>query len=177
LNPLLFFHSVQLNNNSDDNTFLGCDISFYLHNRHKFYGQLLIDDFQIDKKEPGDYEPDEIGYLVGFESISFPGGIDIGLQYCRIANRTYNQIFERNRYLHDGELLGYPLGPDGDQLLLRLAHWFNYDKKGELELEYRRQGIGNVTDPWTQPWLDSPGQYSEPFPTGTVEKFLRIGLI
>ncbi len=176
LNPLLFFHSVQLNNNSDDNTFLGCDISFYLHNRHKFYGQLLIDDFQIDKKEPGDYEPDEIGYLVGFESISFPGGIDIGLQYCRIANRTYNQIFERNRYLHDGELLGYPLGPDGDQLLLRLTHWFNYDKKGELELEYRRQGLGRVTDPWTQPWLDSPGQYSEPFPTGTVEKFLRIGL-
>ncbi len=176
LNPLLFFHSVQLNNNSDDNTFLGCDISFYLHDRHKFYGQLLIDDFQIDKKEPGDYEPDEIGYMLGFESLNLFEGVDIGLQYCRIANRTYNQIFERNRYLHDGELLGYPLGPDGDQLLLRLTHWFNYNKKGGLELEYRRQGTGNVADPWTQPWLDSPGEYSEPFPTGTVEKFFRIGI-
>ncbi|UCD94707.1 MAG: hypothetical protein JSU69_01255, partial [Candidatus Zixiibacteriota bacterium] len=40
LNPLLIYHAVQLNEDDDDNTLLGLDITYYLNNRHKLYGQL-----------------------------------------------------------------------------------------------------------------------------------------
>ena len=176
LNPLLFFHSVQLNNDTDDNTFLGADFEIFIRNRHKIYGQILVDDFQIDKKEPGDYEPNELGILLGFESLNLVENIDLHLEYCRITNRTYNQIFERNRYINDGRLLGHSLGPDGDRFLLTLSRWFRYDTRASVDFEYRRQGEGRFDSPWTQPWLDSPGNYDEPFPTGTVEKYLRAAL-
>jgi hypothetical protein len=169
----MFFHAFQLNENYDDNTFLGFDFTWYLKKRHKIYGQFLIDDFQIDNDVPGDNEPNEIGILLGIYSIDIVNLFDARVEYLKITNRTYNQIFERNRYENRGELIGHIFGPDGDRYSLAIEKWFGNDKKFILDLAYQRKGEGRYDDTWTTPWNDV-NDYSEPFPTGIVEKSFLV---
>jgi len=170
LNPLLSYHAVQLNKDTDDNTFLGLDLTWYIRNRHKLYGQLLVDDVQVDDEEQGDQEPAEIGYLAGIQTVGLFNFLDVEAEYLRIANRTYNQKLPRNRYENRGKLIGHPLGPDGDRIKLAVSHWFKYAQRIMFKFQYARKGEGRYSDDWTEPWNDITGDYSEPFPTGTVEK-------
>jgi hypothetical protein len=175
-NPLIFFHAVQLNRKTDDNTLLGLDICYYLSNRYKFFAQLLVDDYQIDDEDQSDQEPDEIAYSLGFHSLDLLGLFDLKGEYLKIANRTYNQILQRNRYVNRGEIIGDNFGPDGDRVSFSLVKWFSPDKRLALQFIYQRRGEGRVDDLWDQPWMEVEGDYSESFPTGVVEKTLHLGI-
>ncbi len=170
LNPLLFYHADQLNENIDDNTFLGIDLSWYLYNRVKLFGQLIVDDYQVDNDEPGDREPDEIGYQIGLQVVDLFELLDIKAEYVRITNRTYNQINPANKYIHRDMLIGHEMGPDGDACSFSISRWFNQSNMVSLNFLYRRKGEGRIDDPWDTPWLEVEGEYDEPFPTGIVEK-------
>jgi len=171
LNPFLSFHAVQLNEDIDDNTFLGADFSFYHAERYKIYGQLLIDDFQVDDDTRGDQEPGEIGLVFGLQALDLPGSIDLHTEYLRIANRTYNQRLTRNRYVNRGQFIGHEFGPDGDRTMISITRWFHDNDRVVLNLSYQRRGEGNDDDFWDDPWLQVD-QYDESFPTGVVEKTL-----
>ncbi len=169
LNPINFYHAWQLNEDTDDNTFLGFDMRYYLGNRHKWYAQMLFDDFQIDDEEQGDQEPNEVGVLCGIQSLGWFGDYDFKVEYLRITNRTFNQKTPYNRYLNRDRLIGHPFGPDGERLDISCTRWFSPIRRARLELSYQRRGEGRVDDDWTEPWLEIEGAYDEPFPTGTVE--------
>ncbi len=175
MNPFLFYHAYQVNENYNDNTFLGLDLAYYIQNRHKLYVQFIIDDFQIDDEVRGDNEPNEIGFKLGFHSIEFLGKFELKGEYLAITNRTYNQVYARNRYLNRGALIGHEFGPDGDRLELSLARWIDYKKKLAVDLLYQRKGQGRIDDEWARPWMDVD-DYAEPFPTGIVEKTLDPAL-
>ncbi len=172
LNPLQFFHSAQLNEDSDDNTIIGGDFTFLPGKGFSVYGQLLIDDFQIDDKSQGDQEPNEIGLMAGLFRAGQTGSInpDIKAEYVRITNRTYHQRDPKNRYLFRNKLLGHPLGPDADSISIKIRFWPSNNFFAEIETAYRRRGEGSIFTPWDEPWLDAEGDYSEPFPTDIVEK-------
>ena len=170
LNPILFFHGSQLNSNSDDNTLIAVDFDYKPMNRLRVYGQLLVDDFQIEKKKQSDQEPDEYGLIAGFCAADLADGWDLKAEYSRVTNRTFNQPLPRNRYLYEGRPIGAVSGNDYDLLSVTLMRWFNQNLRGSLFTEYGRQGEGSPLDDWTTPWLDIDGAYSEQFPTGVVEK-------
>lgn len=174
-NPLMFYHAFQLNEDYDDNTFLGLDFAWYLNDCHKIYGQLMVDDFQIDNETRGDNEPNEIGYQLGVHSIDLFSMFDIRAEYLRITNWTYNQLYQRNRYTNRGELIGHDFGPDGDRYTFSIERWFEDDKRASLNFLYQRRGEGRFDSQWSEPWLDADN-YSEPFPTGTVEKKFSVSL-
>ncbi len=175
LNPFLFYHAFQLNENYNDNTFLGIDCAWYLYENNKIYAQFLIDDFQIDNKARGDNEPNEIGLLLGIHTARLYDHYELKAEYLAITNRTYNQILIRNRYVNRGKLIGNEFGPDGDRLTLEISRWLNRIQRVTLGLEYRRKGEGSFNDPWTQPWM-VVDDYAEPFPTGIVEKTFKPSL-
>jgi hypothetical protein len=176
LNPLQFFHTAQLNEQEDDNTILGFDFTFLPWNSFGFFGQFIVDDFQIDKREQGDQEPNEWGLLIGAYKAGKAGSFspDLKLEYVRITNRTYHQRDPRNRYLFRNKPLGHPLGPDSDSLSLMVRFWPSSRQNAELELAYRRHGEGSLYKPWDEPWQLVEGDYNEPFPTGVVEKSLLV---
>jgi len=178
LNPLQFFHAAQLNENEDDNTILGLDFFWLPIRGLGMYGQLILDDFQIDRKSQGDEEPDEIGLMCGLFRSGNIGRFspDIKLEYVRIANRTYHQSQPRNRYLYRNELLGHPLGPDADSLSIVFRFWPSFKQYTELELSYSRHGEGSIYAPWSEPWEDVEGDYNEPFPSGVVEKSINLAV-
>lgn len=175
LNPFLFFHAFQLNEGYNDNTYLGIDAAWYYKKNNKFYAQLFIDDFQIDSEVRGDNEPNEIGFLIGWHAAELYEHYEIKAEYLAITNRTYNQVYERNRYLNRGALIGNDYGPDGDRARVTVSRWLDNLKRLSLTLEYRRKGEGRFDDQWTRPWMDVDN-YSEPFPTGTVEKTFQPSL-
>jgi hypothetical protein len=176
LNPLQFFHTAQLNENEDDNTILGLDMTWFPAGGYGLYGQLIVDDFQIDKRSQGDQEPNEIGLMIGAFRAGKPGTLrpDIKIEYVRITNRTYHQRDPKNRYLYRNKLLGHPIGPDADSLSLRVDFWPSVYQVAGFELAYGRHGQGSIYASWDEPWFEIEGDYSEPFPNGTVEKGLHI---
>ncbi len=178
LNPLQFFHAAQLNENEDDNTILGFDFFWLPLRGYGLYGQMIVDDFQIDRQSQGDEEPDEIAFMCGLLKSGRPSSFspDVKLEYVKITNRTYHQSQPRNRYLFRNKLLGHPLGPDADSLSLVLRFWPGLRQYAELELSYSRHGEGSIYAPWDEPWADVEGDYDEPFPTGVVEKSINLAV-
>jgi hypothetical protein len=178
LNPLLWYHGAQLNEKKDDNTFLALDFNLRPKKNLIFYGELLIDDFQIEKKAQGDQEPNELGYSGGFSIMDLFGfnGTKFDLEYTRINNWTYNQKEERNRYLNRNKLLGNPLGPDSDNFSLSLSSWLRRGLKGRITYQKRRCGEGEVSSSWSEPWMLTEGEYQEEFPSGVVEEMHNWGV-
>ncbi|MCK4403626.1 MAG: hypothetical protein KAW02_00925 [candidate division Zixibacteria bacterium] len=178
LNPLLWYHGAQLNEKRDDNTFFAFDFNLRPKRGLLFYGEFLIDDFQIEKKNQGDKEPNELGYSGGFCILDIFGfkGTELSLEYIRINNWTYNQKEERNRYLNRKKLLGNPMGPDTDNFSASLSAWLRRGLKSKITYQKRRCGEGGVDSPWSEPWMLAEGEYKEKFPSGVVEKMNNLGI-
>ncbi|MBN4072289.1 hypothetical protein JYU03_00040 [bacterium AH-315-F03] len=189
-NPLNFYHGAQLNEDGNDNTFLGFDFDWMLFRGSNLYGQIVVDDFQIENEVQGDQEPNEIGALVGLYLADIAGqsGWDADLRFDGVTNRTYNQKLERNRYLNHGLPLGHPLGNDFQRYSISLYHWFGgsaplgRDNKSVPSITsglltfssvLLRKGEGSISDLWSEPWLLSAEPYSEPYPTGVIERTWR----
>jgi hypothetical protein len=101
---------------------------------------------------------------------------DLEFQYERVNNWTFNQMHARNRYLNDGRPIGSALGNDYDLTSLRVIRWVRSDLQSSLKLSYYRQGEGRIDAPWTEPWVEVDGAYSEPFPTGVVQRTTTLAL-
>jgi len=179
LNPLLWFHGAQLNADEDDNTFIGLDFNFTPLKRLLFYGELLIDDFQIEKKSASDKEPNELGFSLGLKVGDFLGlkGSELNLEYLRINNWTYNQKYPWNRYLFKHKIIGNPLGPDADNLFFSISGYLRKNLEAKISYEFIRRGEGKVTSLWDEPWIYIE-DYKGKFPSGIVEKTndLRLSL-
>ncbi len=154
----------------NDNSIVGFDFDVQPRNGFLLWGQVLVDDIQLDNKTQGDQEPSQFGLLVGGYLSDIFSQTDIKFEYERITNWTFNQMHARNRYLNDGRPIGSALGNDYDLASLRLIRWLRPDLQGSLRLSYYRQGEGRIDAPFTQPWTQVEGDYSEPSPTGVVQK-------
>ncbi|MDF1543925.1 MAG: capsule assembly Wzi family protein [bacterium] len=174
LNPIVSFHAAQMNENSDDNILIGFDFSYVPTPGQKLYGQLLVDDFQIENKTDGDQEPDQYGLLLGIFSGKLLSAADLRLEYTRVTNWTFNQQKPRNRYLFNLAPIGNLAGNDFDQYLLEISRWLKPSLLLTLSINHRRQGEGRIHNDWTSPWLLASESYSEEFPSGLVEKSLSL---
>ncbi|UCC43622.1 MAG: hypothetical protein JSU65_10850 [Candidatus Zixiibacteriota bacterium] len=174
LNPLLFYHGTQLNEGTNDNIMIGLDFEVKPKSGLKLYGQLLVDDIQVDNKTQGDQEPDEYGLVLGMYAADLAEWLDLKAEYSRVTNWTFNQMLPRNRYINNGRLIGSAPGNDYDLLSLCLIRWLGDFTATDLQFEYYRQGEGRVGAEWTAPWTQVTGDYTEPFPTGTVEKTATV---
>lgn len=173
LNPLLFFHGAQLNENINDNTLLFGDLAIRPWPGVRCYGQLVIDDFQIDHTARGDKEPAQYALTGKIDAVNILSQTDLHVRYTRVTNWTYNQIEPRNRYTIRDLPIAAVHGNDYDELTCAVDHWLGREARLQAEILLRRQGEGRITAPWTQPWITAPGAYTEPFPTGVVESLVQ----
>jgi hypothetical protein len=168
--PFIWYHGHQLNSRLNDNIMGSIAADWRYLSRFWLYGEFLVDDFQVEHKSRGDYEPNQIAYLAGTEIYDLPlRGSTVAIEYERVNNWTYNQGRAHNRYINLNYPIGFPDGPDVDILNWRLSWWAQKGIKLSYLGLYRRHGAGRIDTPWTRPWLGID-QYSEPFPTGTIER-------
>ena len=181
LNPFLVYHGESLNDlPRHSNSIISLDVSFFPRAGLELYGEVLIDDFQIESKTLDDLEPDEYGFLFGTRMADLFGtrGVTTGIEYSKVKNRTYNSPEFFEKFLHRNRPIGHFLGNDFDRWLLFARKYLGTAWRIHAQADFRRHGEGRIEAPWDTPWLASTLEegYSEPFPTGIVEKTRRFGV-
>jgi len=173
INPFIFFHGEQMNGPDDGNTLGSFQLGIKPHRNWYFYGDLLVDDVQLEKTGPGDLEPSELGLIAGvnWSDPLWIWGLDLYAEYSAVTNRTYNALNPWEKWLHRHKPLGHFLGNDFDRLLAGFSYWPVSAWRGAVSYEHRRKGEGRIEKEFDSPWMETPvGQeYHEPFPTGVVE--------
>ncbi len=122
LNPLIFYRAVEHSLGSPDNILLGLDFKWNLRNKFQFYGQLVLDEFELSKMRDQILKP-KTDPSWGWWANKF--GVQLGLKYIDIANIKnldlqfeYNQIRPYTYSYYDPDLsysdfnqsLAHPLG-------------------------------------------------------------------
>ncbi len=181
INPLRLTYENEANSGKDVNAFLGADISVFWPKDFNFYGDLMIDDWQVDHKTVGDLKPNLYSFDLGFHAANILSGFgisgtDANLQYMMVRNRVYNEYnwasFEK--LMLRNYPIATPYGDDFWNLDLRLTHWLTYEWNVGIEAMHLEHGSQNFNGPYTMPWIMDPSitvatGYTEPFPYGTVQ--------
>ena len=181
MNPFTLYYAHTVNSvGLAANSFFDFDWDLYLIPNLEIYGEFLVDDFQIDKKTPGDLEPNELGLILGLNwSAPFRlDGSQINIEYVQIRNRTYNApVNDWEKYLHRNRVIGYYLGNNLERYLGNLYFWWRPNLQVHLFASLTRQGEGSVQGEFNKDYLNYTVEegYSEPFPYGVVENHLEVG--
>lgn len=163
LNPFIPYYWEQWNRRTDDNIFFGLDFVIYWPERSRIFGEVMIDDFQIDFES----EPHQVGYKLGIDALE-PFGLCrlfTKLSYTRVNTTVYGQNQPQNLWLHFGEPIGYFGGNDQDRVLALFRYHLNQIVDLELELQYNRRGEGRI-----EQHIKTGVPFEDKFPTGVVEK-------
>jgi len=179
--PVSIFYAGQWNSTWNDNTLMGLTAEFRLRKPDvEIYGELLVDDLQIDDDAPGDQEPFQGGFLLGQRTYN-PLGLDGGLlrvEWARVEPFTYNQQLPWNRYVFADQPIGFELGPDAQSLTLEFRHWVSEQLTWSVGFRREERGATRVTDPWpvpvSGPTPSTPFPEFDHVPTGTVEARSRF---
>lgn len=162
LNPILPYYWEQYNNRIDDNIYWQLDFIWYAREGLKIWGELLIDDFQIDFVS----EPHQIGFNLGVSELGliFSKYLQLELDYTQIRNTVYGQNKFYNVFANQGVVIGSSLGTDSDRFryvaTAHIASYLRLKAGGSIS----RKGEGRFDD------SDSyPAPKGEKFPSGVVQ--------
>ena len=178
--PVNVYYAAQWNSGVNDNALLGLTAEVRPSRGSELYGELLVDDAQIDNESPADQEPFEGGFLVGgrlYDPLHLEGAA-LRAEYAKIWPYTYNQSLPWNRYLYHDQPIGFDLGSDAQAVRVALSRWAGPRFTWSLDGRYEERGATRIQDPWPVPvnGPDSLNQFPthDGFPTGTVERRRRI---
>jgi hypothetical protein len=179
-NPLSFYSLTQDNDGKYMNGMLYFDFYGVINNSVNIYGELLIDDFQIDHSAISDLEPNEIAFIIGIEGINIFERIDYWFEFVQVRNRTYNVPDMRNfeKFLHRGKPIGHPLGTDFQMISTNFEGWISSTINAYGLLAFIRKGEGTIEGSFQEPWLNDgitlESGFTEKVPSGIVETTSQI---
>ncbi len=177
LNPLIIYYGEQDNGPELVSNPLGSLDGSYRFDRGLVYWEILIDDIQFDNQEKADLEPDEIGFLLGYDLAL--ENLYLGLEGAALTNRTYKTARDYEWMVHRHTPIGYADGSDLWRLNCTGRYYYRNRIQLDLELDYLVRGEGEMNQPWDQPWIDDETitmetGYSENFPTGITENSFSV---
>jgi len=147
LNPFLAF-MIEGAKRKKGNTITSLDMSLTPIPNIELYGELLIDDLQVQKGfdflRPWN---SKYGILLGGYWVD-PFEIedtDLRVEYAFLNQYAYTHRYPFTRYTHQGFVIGHWLGSDADNLFVSLKHWFTDKISTSLAYELERHGEGDVT--------------------------------
>ena len=181
LNPVMIYHFEQENRDIEGNTIVGADFIAYPGKNWSVYGEVIVDDWQFDRKKVSDLEPPELGWIIGCRKAA-PFNLAsaaAGLEYSGITNRTYSTLQPEQKHLHQNKNIGHELGNDFDCWTLDFSNWFSPKFRGTVSFSLIRHGEGSVQAPFDTSFYavqNVSDGYSEPFPTGVVERTYEPGI-
>ncbi len=169
LNPFLLYHAVQMNG-FEGNTLFHFSGWWRPWRGLLLTGEFLLDDLQVDSGSAADREPNEWGVAVSMRMALGAWPAIVGVDYTRIAQRTYNAPLTWQRWQVHGQPLAHPLGSDFDRVTVECEFNGWSWVQPALLAGYTRRGQRSLFADWDTPWLETEGEtYHEDFPTGTIE--------
>ena len=150
LNPIAFYKSVEHFNGDRDNGGLGIDLAWRVFPGFKVTGEWFMDDLSTDKLG-SNFFGNKFGWQGGalwVDPLGLPGS-DIMFEYARIKPYVYSHtVQDYNKYKHYDTILGHYIGPNSDDVYLRLRYAPHRRVRLELDFERYRHGQ-NVYDDTT----------------------------
>lgn len=147
LNPIIYYHSVQWNLGSPDNSLIGLNFKWKISNKLSFYNQFLLDDFDLAKsKGKKGFYRNKYAYQLGlkcFDAFGFKG-LFIQAEYNEVWPYTYAHKISVMNYAHYNQPLANPLGANFRESLLLLQYNFHRWFAG-VEIMYVLTGIDSAS--------------------------------
>jgi len=113
LNPIIFYRSVEQQMGSFDNAVIGVDAKANVAHKFQFYGQLLLDEFNLTEMKKGEgWWGNKFGYQLGAKYIDVFNikNLDLQIESNRIRPFTYSHSDSVANYTHYNQPLAHPLG-------------------------------------------------------------------
>jgi len=113
LNPVIFYRSIEQQNGSFDNSVAGIDFKLNTLKQVQFYGQFLLDEFNLSQIRKDDtWWANKWGLQLGAKYINAFGlkNLDLQLEYNRVRPFTYSHRDSVANYTHYNQPLAHPLG-------------------------------------------------------------------
>jgi hypothetical protein len=186
LNPVIFYRSIEQQNGSFDNSVAGLDFKANVMKRFQFYGQFLLDEFNLQQIRSGDgWWANKWGLQIGAKYVNafnIPN-LDLQAEHNRVRPFTYSHRDSIANYTHYNQPLAHPLGANFSEFIgiaryqpapkwLIIAKAF-YWKQG-LDTGGRNFG-GNVFLPNTPPFRQ--GDYGYKLVSGIESKTALASLL
>ena len=170
LNPLNSFYIAQFTGpEMNANVSVGADVSYDL-GRVRAFGQLFVDDLQVDRAGPGDKEPPGYALTLGASGGAGGGTLSWTGLYTRVTNLAYRTPMREEQYTRNGVGLGRNFS-DYDQVTARVTGAVVPRALVTGELTVIRQGQGDLRDRYPPV---SAFDDSLTFLTGVVERTVRL---
>lgn len=147
LNPVILMRPVEWQNGSADNVLLGATSKFKILDNWLVYGQLILDDLNIESLQSGSgYWGNKFGYQLGTKAYDVGlDGINLQLEYNAARPYTYTHFDSINSYTNMNQALAHPLGANFQEAIGFARYNF---KRHFIQLRYSMarygQDIGNV---------------------------------
>lgn len=179
VNPINFYRSAEHHVGDNDNVVMGADFELLAIPNVKLYGEVLIDDLFTTRLGSG-WFGNKLAFLTGalwVDAFTIPN-LDARIEYARTRPYVYTHIDPINTYTHFSTVLGHWIGPNADDLYLRLQYRWSKSFWVAADFESYRHGANpadrNVGGDLNQPY---PGQDTEiGFLDGIRERRNRFGV-
>ncbi|MCL2845033.1 MAG: capsule assembly Wzi family protein [Chitinivibrionia bacterium] len=172
--PIFPFHYAQMSNwrygNWGSNTLVGLDAyANFLDKNLQIYGELLVDDFQMDEDDASKSIQNLIGFVAGTR-FNIPNILYGFFEGGQINSFVYNSMSgDLGRYLNRDAFIGSPLGPDNQLFWGKLGrHFERIGLRTELYFWLLRQGERDINLRYNHNYL--LGTRNDRIPYGNVRR-------
>ncbi len=113
LNPVIFFRPVEFSLGSSDNALMGFTAKFRINSHNLVYGQLLLDEFQLNEVKSGTgWWGNKQAFQLGFRCFNLftIKRLDITGEFNYARPYTYQHRSTLTNYAHYNQPLAHPLG-------------------------------------------------------------------
>ncbi|MEQ9591108.1 MAG: hypothetical protein RLN86_00840 [Cyclobacteriaceae bacterium] len=113
LNPVIFYRAIEQQFGSSDNVIVGLDFKWNAAKRLSFYGQLVIDEFLLDRvKEGNGWWANKFAFQTGLKYIDVGGiqNLDLQLETNIVRPYTYSHNTQFGSYSNYRQSNAHPLG-------------------------------------------------------------------
>lgn len=120
LNPIIFYRSIEQNAGSQDNALLGMDFKWNFKNHFSFYGQVVLDEFLLDRVKAGTgWWANKQAAQFGLKYINAFGvqHLDLQGEANIVRPYMYSHNEKESSYSHYNQPLAHPLGANFTELI------------------------------------------------------------
>ncbi|MCH8010916.1 MAG: hypothetical protein IIA61_03045 [Candidatus Marinimicrobia bacterium] len=178
LNPFVpyFFTALEkdeetTNGSDNDNSIIFLYGRYNFKDNLSFFGEFIIDDYQVDKNDTSNPLGWKVGIDGGFSVLDREFTFEAELN--RINSWTYIHHGEFTTWQNRGHAIGYKYGPDNWSVMFLADYWVRKNILLSVKYTHLEKGANTLQTVWA-----SPGTKDVPFPTPpiTIYQFTTISL-
>ncbi len=123
LNPVIFYRTVEHLLGSADNALLGGNINYKIDKKALVYGQIMLDEFNLELFRKDGWWANKQGYQIGMKFFDLIKGIDAFVEFNTVRpytyahNRPIGSDSTITNYSHYNQPLAHPLGANFREIL------------------------------------------------------------